>query len=103
MLLCPRALAVIHHLLMLNPLVFLFDTDRLRKPELAEMAQEGIRGGITGRNVWKLQFNLSFRSWKFMKMRLSLIPALGLNGDSLIGVCSLFRVTCDEDCDTSIQ
>lgn len=32
-----------------------------------------------------------------MQIRISLIPALGLNGVSLIGVCSLFRVTCDED------
>lgn len=45
MLLCPGALAMIHHLLMRNPLVFLFDTDWLGKPMLAEMAQEGIRGG----------------------------------------------------------
>lgn len=32
-----------------------------------------------------------------MQIRISLIPALGLNGVSLIGVCSLSWVTCDED------
>lgn len=49
-------------------------------------------GGFAGWNVWKLQFNLSFGSWQFMQIRISLNPALGLNDDSLMGVSRLFRV-----------
>lgn len=30
-----------------------------------------------------------------MQIRVSLIPALGLNDDSLMGMSSLLRVTCD--------
>lgn len=63
--------------------------------KLAEIARQ-YPEGITGWNVWKLQFNLSFRSWQFMQIRISLIPALGLNDDSLMGMSSLLRVTCDD-------
>ncbi len=32
-----------------------------------------------------------------MQIRISLIPALGLNGVALVGECSLVRITCEDD------
>lgn len=61
---CPRALPMIHHLLMLNPLAFVKSLIRAgsETPSLQKWLRSNPKG-ITGRNVWKLQFNLSFRSW----------------------------------------
>lgn len=58
---CPRALPSIHLLLMLNSLVFLKSLIQLgsEAPSLSKRLQRNLKG-ITGRNVWKLQFNLSF-------------------------------------------
>lgn len=32
-----------------------------------------------------------------MQIRISLIPALGLNGVAFVGVCSLVRIACEDD------
>lgn len=61
---CPRALPAIQHLLMLNPLIFVKSLIQLASegPSLQKRLRRNPKG-ITGPNVWKLQFNLSFRSW----------------------------------------
>lgn len=62
---CPGALPTIQLLLMLNPLIFLNSLIRLGfgKPLSLWRRLSSNPKGITGPNVWKLQFNFSFRSW----------------------------------------
>lgn len=86
-----------------DPLLFVTSLEQVSSgsTKRAEMACEGStrrwggEGGFVGWNVWKLQFNLSFGSWQFMQIRISLNPALGLNDDSLMGVSRLFRVSAE--------
>lgn len=68
------------------------EAQRVQKWPVRDPQGGGGMVGFAGWNVWKLQFNLSFGSWQFMQIRISLNPALGLNGDSLMGVSRLFRV-----------